>query len=128
MRFTLGKNEKLKSKSVIEQLFTDGSRIKSFPLQLVYLKNEQKIKPTIKVGFTVPKRSVKLAVNRIRIKRMMREAYRLNKHLFHKNLKNDYVFMFIYMTKDEIKHDVLEQSIKKISDKFLININEDEQN
>jgi len=41
MRFTLGIDEKLKSKKGIELLFAKGNRVKSFQLQLIYLKNEQ---------------------------------------------------------------------------------------
>lgn len=119
MRYTLGKHEKLKSKKAIEQLFAEGNRINSFPLQLIYLKNIHQSKFPIKVGFTVPKRSVKLAVRRNRIKRIMREVYRKNKYLFSDNLKEYYIFMFIYSTKEEIKQEDLELSLKKISTKFL---------
>ena len=128
MRFTLGKDEKLKSKKAIEQLFAEGSRIKSFPLQLVYLKTTHHSEALVKVGFTVPKRAVKLAVDRIRIKRVMREVYRKNKHLFSENLKENYVFMFIYMTNKELKYADLELSIKNIGEKFLIKIANDAQN
>ena len=128
MRFTLGREEKLKSKKAIELLFAEGSRVKVYPLQLVFLKNEHYSESPIKVGFSVPKRSVKLAVNRNRIKRMMREVYRKNQQLYSENINEKYIFMFIYMAKDELKLDDLEQSIKKISDKFLIKITEDEQN
>lgn len=128
MRFTLGIDDKLKSKKIIEQLFAEGSRVKSFPLQLIYLKKEHCSKSPIKVGFTVPKRSVKLAVNRNRIKRMMREVYRINKQLFSENLNEQYIFMLIYMAKEETKYEELELSIKKVCDKFLLKITEDEQN
>ncbi|WP_299521920.1 ribonuclease P protein component [uncultured Lutibacter sp.] len=128
MRFTLGIEEKLKSKKVIQQLFAEGNRVKSFPLQLIYLKKEHYSEFPIKVGFTVPKRAVKLAVNRNRIKRMMREVYRKNKQLFSENINEKYIFMLIYMTNEETKYDDLELSVKKVCDKFLIKIKEDEQN
>tara|TARA_R110001583_G_scaffold35585_3_gene118234 strand:+ start:41025 stop:41411 length:387 start_codon:yes stop_codon:yes gene_type:complete len=127
MRFTLGKDEKLKSKKAIEQLFAEGSRIKSFPLQLIYLKTTHHSEALVQAGFTVPKRAVKLAVDRNRIKRIMREVYRKNKHLFSENLKEHYVFMFIYMTNKELKHDDLELSIKNISEKFSTKITNNEQ-
>ena len=126
MRFTLGKDEKLKSKQAIEQLFVEGSRVKSFPLQLIYLKTAHHSLFPIKVGFSVPKRAIKLAVNRNRIKRIMREVYRKNKSLFSENLKEQYVFMFIYMANEEIKQSDLELSIKKVCDKFLIKITKNE--
>ncbi|MFK5958107.1 MAG: ribonuclease P protein component [Lutibacter sp.] len=128
MRFTLGKEEKLKSKTIIEQLFAEGSRVKSFPLQLIYLEKEHDSQFPIKVGFTVPKRAVKLAVNRNRIKRLLREVYRKNKHLFAKNLNKQYVFMFIYMGNKELSLNDLEQSIIKLCDTFLFKITENEQN
>ena len=119
MRYTLGKEEKLKSKKAIEQLFAEGNRLNSFPIQLIYLKKKYQSEFPIKVGFTVPKRSVKLAVHRNRIKRVMREVYRKNKYLFSNNLKEHYIFMFIYSAKEELKYEDLEFSIKKISTKFL---------
>jgi len=126
MSYTLGKDEKLKSKAVIEQLFAEGFRVKSFPLQLVYLEKEHYSQFPVKVGFTVPKRAVKLAVHRNRIKRLMREVYRKNKHCFVKNLNEQYIFMFIYMSNEELSLNDLEQSILKLCDKFLVKITKNE--
>jgi len=128
MRYTLGKEEKLKGRKLIEQLFAEGQRVKSFPIQLIYFKNLKEAESTIKVGFSVPKRNIKLAIHRNRIKRVLREVYRKNKHIFSSQLKEPYVFMFIYMAKEEIKYDELELAIIKLCDKFLTKINEDEQN
>jgi len=128
MRYTLGKEEKLKSKILIEQLFAEGKHVKSFPFRLIFLKAEYTSEFPIKVGFSVPKRNVKLAVNRNRIKRLMREVYRKNKHSFVENLNEQYTFMFIYMAKEEIEYAELEKTIKKIFTKFLDKIKEDEQN
>ena len=58
---------------------------------------------------------------------MLREVYRLNKHKFLDNLKDPYVFMFIYMAKEEINYAELEQTLNKLCDKFLTKIEEDEQ-
>jgi ribonuclease P protein component len=123
---TLGKDEKLKSKKAIEQLFSDGNRIKSHPFQLIFLQNEHNAEFPIKVGFTVPKRNVKLAVNRNRIKRLMREVYRENKQLFSKSLTKKYLFMLIYSANKEISYIDLELAIKKVSTKFLNKIHDDE--
>jgi len=127
MNYTLGKDEKLKSKIFIEQLFAKGKRVKQFPLQLIYLPINHTSKFPIKVGFSVPKRNVKLAVNRNRIKRLMREVYRKNKHVFADNLDEQYVFMFIYTTKNEPTYTDLESTFEKLSTKFLNKIKEDEQ-
>ena len=128
MRYTLGKEEKLKGRKLIEQLFAEGQRVKSFPIQLIYFKNLKEAEATVKVGFSVPKRNIKLAVHRNRIKRVLREVYRKNKHIFSSQLKESYVFMFIYMAREEINYAELELTITKLCDKFLTKINEDEQN
>jgi len=126
MSYTLGKDEKLKSKIFIERLFAEGKRVKSFPLQLIYLPVNHFSKFPIEVGFSVPKRNIKLAVNRNRIKRLIREGYRKSKHLFEDNLDETYVFMFIYMAKDEIKYADLELAMEKLRFKFANKIKEDE--
>ena len=126
MQQTLGKEDKLKSKKLIEQLFAEGKHVKSFPIRLVYLPINHFGELPIKVGFSVPKRNVKLAVNRIRIKRLMREVYRKNKDLFTENLEEQYIFMFVYMAKEEINYNELELTLKKVSAKFQDKIEEDE--
>jgi len=126
MSYTLGKDEKLKSKIFIERLFAEGKRVKSFPLQLIYLPVNHFSKFPIEVGFSVPKRNIKLAVNRNRIKRLIREVYRKSKYLFAENLDETYVFMFIYMAKDEIKYADLELTMEKLRFKFANKIKEDE--
>jgi ribonuclease P protein component len=126
MKYTLGKEEKLKSKKLIEQLFAEGNHVKSFPFILIYLPINHGAEFPIKVGFSVPKRNVKLAVNRNRIKRLMREVYRKNKHVFTEDLNEPYIFMFIYMAKEEINYADLELSIKKVAVKLQTKIKEDD--
>jgi ribonuclease P protein component len=126
MKFTLGKDEKLKSKILLEQLFAEGKHVKSFPFRLIYLPVKHTSEFPIKVAFSVPKRIVKLAVNRNKLKRLMREVYRKNKHFFADNLKEQYIFMFIYTTKEEINYNNLLLAMEKLQTKFLNKINENE--
>lgn len=58
---------------------------------------------------------------------MIREVYRKNKHVFAENINKQYVFMFIYMTKEEPKYSDLESTFEKLNTKFLNKIKEDEQ-
>ncbi len=118
MKFTFGKEEKLKSKKQIERLFIEGKVIKEFPIRMKFLKIEDNDFP-IKVAFSVPKRNFKLAVHRNRIKRMLRETYRLNKHILFENDKNKYVIMFIYMDKSEWNYDDLESKMISVLNKFI---------
>jgi ribonuclease P protein component len=124
MKYTLGKDEKLKTKILIDQLFAEGNHVKSFPFRLIYLKIDHYADFPIKIGFSVPKRNVKLAVNRNRIKRLMREVYRKNKYKISDKLSNKYIFMLIYMAKEEINYAELEQTFEKICVKFLDKIQE----
>ena len=126
MRSTLGKEEKLKHRKLIELLFKEGLRINSNGIQLVYLKVEHKGEFPIKVGFSVPKRIMKLAVDRNKLKRRMREVYRKNKHLFYNNLSEQYIFMFIYTAKDELKHFEIEELLLRLQLKFFNKIQKNE--
>jgi len=101
MRDTFKKEEKLKSKKLIEQLFIEGKKLKSFPLLLVYLQVPHTSDYKIQAGFSVPKRRFKRAVDRNRIKRLVRESYRLQKNrlqeLYTDKEKEKYIFMFVFI-------------------------------
>ena len=117
MRFTFGKEEKLKSKKQIEQLFAEGNIVKDFPILMKFLKTDVNDFP-IKVAFSVPKKNFKLAVHRNRIKRLLRETYRLNKHVLLNNVDGKYVVMFIYTDKKEWSYIELEEKMITVLNKF----------
>ncbi len=77
--FTFSKQEKLKSRKLIEQLFAEGKALTTPPLRLVYLLTDTPMNVPVKMGVSVSSRHFKKAVDRNRIKRLLREAYRLNK-------------------------------------------------
>ena len=93
---SFGKKEKLKSKIIIDRLFAEGNSLKKYPLRLIFLPLDNPAEAVNKTGVSVPKRNFKRAVDRIKIKRLMREAYRKNKYLVTSNLENSYALMFIY--------------------------------
>lgn len=73
------KTERLKSKKLIERLFEEGEAVDALPLKLIWTTvNEETVLP-VQAGFTVSKRHFPRAVDRNRIKRLMREAWRLQK-------------------------------------------------
>ncbi|MDX1761225.1 MAG: ribonuclease P protein component [Christiangramia sp.] len=118
MNQTFGKNEKLKSKKLIDKLFAEGQGVKSFPLKLVYTPFESEDEIQLKTGVSVPKKLVKTAVQRNRIKRLMREVFRKNKYLVTNHLSSSHAFMFIYISREEISYDKLEASMIKVLEKF----------
>jgi ribonuclease P protein component len=77
--FFFPKSEKLCSDKLIDRLFTEGNReIGSFPVRLVYLQVSTEEISGINILVSVSKRHFKRAVKRNRVKRQLREYYRLN--------------------------------------------------
>lgn len=77
-QFTLGRDERLKSRKAIDQLFKTGKSFSHFPFRIIYQLEDGE--PSLQSGFTVSSKTFKQAVNRNRIKRLMREVYRLQKN------------------------------------------------
>ncbi|MDG2195023.1 MAG: ribonuclease P protein component [Polaribacter sp.] len=119
MKFTLGKAERLKSKKLIDRLYEEGTSIKVFPLRMVFLQTEHTSEFPAQVGVSVSKRNFKNAVDRNRIKRLMREAYRKQKHTVYNELDIPYIFMISYLGKTAQKHDVIEDKMDKLLVLFL---------
>jgi len=119
MNFKYSKKDKLKSKKLIEQLFTEGKAITVYPLRLIYLKTEFEDNSILKTGVSVSKRLHKTAVARNNIKRLLREAYRLNKPLYFNNSSTSYAFMILYLSKDGITFDKTNRSMQLLFQKFI---------
>lgn len=82
-RNTFPLKEHLKSKSVIERLYAEGSSATAFPLRAVFLEQDNdKQEPTAAILISVAKRRFRHAVDRNLMKRRIREAYRTSKHCF----------------------------------------------
>jgi ribonuclease P protein component len=79
--FTFGKNERLSHRKDIDSLFDQGNSFTLAPFRILYRFQENPEETTAKVLITIPKRKFKHAVDRNRLRRLIREAYRLNKHL-----------------------------------------------
>ena len=124
MKFTYSKKEKLKSKKLIDQLFTEGQSVSAFPLRLVYLPSIFNDNVIAKTGVSVSKRNFKTAVDRNRIKRLLREVYRLNKANYFNNLTTQHAFMILYIGKEKPSLDQIENRMKLLFEKFSSKISE----
>ncbi|NRD22207.1 ribonuclease P protein component [Winogradskyella litoriviva] len=119
MSFKYHKKDKLKSKKLIEQLFTEGKAINAYPLKLIYIKTSFNDGSQLKTGVSVSKRLHKTAVSRNQIKRLLRETYRLNKPLYFNNSSSSFAFMILYLSKDGTTFDKLNHSMKLLFKKFI---------
>lgn len=110
-----GKKEKLKSKKVFDCLFSEGKSIHSFPVKLVYLPLEAE--KNNKIGVSAPKRNFKRAVDRNRLKRILRESIRKNKNQL--STTTNYALFFIYTGKNIASYPEIYSAVEKLIKKFL---------
>ncbi|MFM2394315.1 MAG: ribonuclease protein component [Bacteroidota bacterium] len=112
------KTQKLKSKKDIDDLFNDGKNAFTFPLKVVFKKQEnEEYRSLPKIAISVSKRKFKKAVDRNTIKRRIREAYRLNNDMFKTfaiESKTKYDILFIYIGNEISPYEVIHKSIIKI--------------
>jgi ribonuclease P protein component len=118
-KFTFPRKEKLKSQKLLSLLFTDGAAITKYPLKLVYLATSLPEPVKIQAAVAVPKKNFKKAVDRNRVKRLLREAYRLNKQPLFNNIDGSYAFLFLYLGKEMPSFELIEKGMRKIIDELL---------
>ncbi len=99
-QFTLGKKERLKSRKQIEQLFSNGQRFNVLAFRIFYAHRDGDGSIPLQAGFAASSRIFKTAVQRNRVKRLSREAYRLQKNelqdlLKEQNQKLNVFFIYI---------------------------------
>jgi len=123
MNFTYPKNERLKSKTTIGLLFSEGKSVSKYPLRLVYRQAEVNSEEQTKIGVSVSKKYFKKAVDRNYFKRVLRETYRLNKHLLLGNLDQPYSIMLFYQTKDRLSYEEINTKMIQLFEKFTAQIN-----
>ena len=117
--YTLRKSERTCSKIAIDNLFKGGhSRsLSAFPIRVVYLVSDTPQQEQCQIMVSVPKKCFKRAVKRNRVKRLIREAYRLNKAIVTEQMKKPegkYLTMaFIWL--DAELHDTDEIKSKMIN-------------
>ena len=126
MKYTLGKEERLKSRKIIGRLYEEGKVIKAYPLRMVYLQTIHTSDFPCQVGVSVAKRNFKKAVDRNRIKRLLRESYRLQKDIVYSEVTKPYVFMISYLAKDKWGYAEIEAKMEKLLTKFIEEINSNE--
>ena len=109
---TFSKEERLCSKKLIAQLFTKGSSFNLYPLRFVFIKAETPAPQFPQVLISVSKKYFKRAVDRNRLKRQIREAYRLHKQqLLAENGNPIAVLGLIYIGKEKKAYSIIEKKL-----------------
>jgi ribonuclease P protein component len=124
-QFTLGRQERLKSRKLIEELFGKGLRISVFPYRVYYLfqqKDVSAIQSSLQFGAGAGTRYFKKAVDRNRIKRLTREVWRLQKNELQKKMDahtHTLSVFFIYTGKELPAFDHVKEKAALIIQKLL---------
>ena|SRR6218665_418085 len=125
MDFSYPAAEKLKSKKIIDALFTQGKSVSKYPLRLVYVAHDFEEEVPLKMGVSVSKKYFKHAVDRNYFKRVLRECYRLNKSILTEKADQKYCCMFFYQTKEKLSYEEINQKTIQLFEKFIKAVQED---
>lgn len=122
--FTLNAAERLKSRKLMEHVFKTGTRWNKFPYRITYIVDNETEDGFIKFGCSAPIRHFKKAVDRNRVKRLMKEAFRLEKHLLVERLKqkNARLVIFVIYTAPGLPKFV---TIKTAMDELVLKLKEE---
>ncbi len=119
--FSYSKEEKLKSRKLLEQLFATGKSFNTFPVKVLYLEVEEPLDFPIKIGVGCSSRNFKKATDRNRIKRLLRENYRLNKALLHTAIaatNKQIAVFFLYIDKTMPEQEILQTKMPIVVEKL----------
>ena len=109
MNNSLPKYERLCGQLRIAELYKRGKHLAAWPLRVTYLPAED-----TQVLVWAPKSLFKHAVDRNKLRRLMREAWRLNKQ----TLNNHYLIAFNYMDKTMSDYSTIEKAVAKTINKL----------
>ena len=119
--YTFTKAQRVTGAKRVDAIFASGSSFISYPLRVVFMQHEQSPTPSCSILVTVPKKRIKKAVHRNRIKRLIREVYRLNKKLVNDIQLNeqslDIVFVYIKDTGTDYKEidKAMQKALKQVA-------------
>ena len=114
MNQTFTKDERLSKKILISKLFEEGEKRFSYPFRVTILKFPIPTNYPVQLLISVPKSLFRKAVDRNRIKRLIREAYRKNKYLLYESLAERHEQMMIciqYTPKEILSYQLIHEKI-----------------
>lgn len=116
--YSFPKSEKLCRLKLIQTLFSEGKSVQSYPLKMVFIPANYPEDVQFQLLISVPKRIFKKAVHRNRVKRLIRESYRLQKHFLQQITPQKHALALIFIGKELLEYDLIFKSTKRCFEKF----------
>lgn len=123
--YTFDKEERICSKKLLDKLFSEGRSFMNYPFKVTFLIYPLLSNYAAQTVFVVSKRRFKKAVDRNRIKRLIRESFRLNKSSLYNILNDKNIKILIsinYIANEELNFHQLEAQMKSVILKFKTHI------
>ncbi len=121
--FQFKKNERLKSSKRIAALFKQGQSLAQYPLRVVWMPVEKRPQDaTVQMTVSVPKKKFPRAVQRNRLRRQVRECWRLHKHLALETAAckpQGVALMWIYTGSEPLPYADIEAAMKQLIRRML---------
>ena len=115
------KAERISLQREIDLLFQEGASFTAYPLRVIYVEKKPFSGVPVAILISVPKKRLKRAVKRNRVKRLIRETYRLNKNALWESLHlsgKGLLIAFVYVGNEVCSFSTLNTSMKKIIARF----------
>lgn len=129
--YRMGKDERLRHKRLVDGLFAEGESLYDYPLRLRYrIMNEEDMESSFRNGIpkrvgsmqmmvTVPKKKLRYAVDRVRMRRLIRESYRLNRLKLKDKVKmhagiRSLDMGFIYLHGERMDYEIIEKKMVRL--------------
>ncbi len=106
----------------MDDVYSNGDTIKKFPFILKFLPTTIESGDKVQIVISIPKRNIKKATGRNRIRRQIKEIYRLNKTELVQlaaQKEEDLALFLIYTAKEKMEYDILESKLKLILQELI---------
>ncbi len=125
MKENFGKEYKLCSKLIIDEVFATGERLHLFPFQLIFLQKKNNSNVSFQILISVPKKKMRLSVDRNHVKRLIRESVRKNKVILESFLTLNSIQLticLVYISNEKLSFSDMNTKICKLLTKLTENI------